>query len=225
MSRYYEAYDNRYRQIHKKNLSWASENPSPIVGEILKKYGISREDSMLELGCGEGRDARFLLEQGYSLTATDISPEAVRYCRERDPAHERAYQVLDAVNGGQVPEKFGFIYAEAVLHMLVLDEDRDQFYGFVRDHLSETGVALLLSMGDGEDEMQSDISQAFQDAKRIHEGTGQEVEVASTSCRMVTLEHFKREIARNGLVLLEMGTTAIEPDFPVITYAVMKADA
>lgn len=33
--------------------------------------------------------------------------------------------------------------------MFVLDEDRDQFYCFIRNHLKPNGIALVLSMGDG----------------------------------------------------------------------------
>ncbi len=29
--KYYNAYDDRYRQVHEQNLQWFGENPSPIV--------------------------------------------------------------------------------------------------------------------------------------------------------------------------------------------------
>ena len=48
---------------------------------------IDMEDSILELGCGEGRDAIHLLCQGYRVLATDISPEAIAYCRRLAPAY------------------------------------------------------------------------------------------------------------------------------------------
>ena len=37
---YYEAYEDRYRQIHSQALRWFSEEPSPIVIQILDRYGI-----------------------------------------------------------------------------------------------------------------------------------------------------------------------------------------
>ncbi len=46
--------------------------------------------------------------------------------------------------------------------MLVLDEDRNGFYQFIRSHLKSDGIALICSMGDGNYEMQSDISNAFE---------------------------------------------------------------
>lgn len=62
---YYEAYDDRYKQVHQKSLKWFSDNPSKIVDETIKEYGISKEAKIIEIGCGEGRDAIYLLENGY----------------------------------------------------------------------------------------------------------------------------------------------------------------
>lgn len=58
---YYQAYDNRYQQIHEQSLHWFSEEPSPIVLEIMKKYRVSKAAAILKIGCGEGRDAAYLL--------------------------------------------------------------------------------------------------------------------------------------------------------------------
>ncbi len=54
---YYKAYDERYKAIHGKNSTWAGEAPTPIGAEILQKYGIAKDASILEIGCGEGRDS------------------------------------------------------------------------------------------------------------------------------------------------------------------------
>ena len=83
MAKYYEAYEKRYRQVHEKSLSWASDKNSPIVLEMLKKYGNSDNTKILDIGCGEGRDCLFLLDLGYDIQALDISEEAIRYCKNK----------------------------------------------------------------------------------------------------------------------------------------------
>ena len=70
--KYYEAYDDRYRQVHERKLQWASDAPSAIVAQVLERFFVSAESKILELGCGEGRDAAYLLNRGYAVTATDI---------------------------------------------------------------------------------------------------------------------------------------------------------
>ena len=216
---YYKAYDERYKAIHQKGHSWAAENRTPIGLETIRKFAIVETAQVLEIGCGEGRDARAVLEAGFDLTATDISAEAIRYCKEHFPAYENRFRVMDCL-ADRISQRYDFIYAVAVVHMLVRDEDRDGFYGFIREHLKKTGLALILSMGDGEFEMQSDIRTAFQLQERNH--FSGKVQVAGTSCRMVSFPTFEAEIARNGLEIVEKGLCEAMPDFNSLLYAVVK---
>ena len=219
--RYYEAYDDRYRQIHSQSLQWFHDEPSPVVKETILKYGITKVQSILEIGCGEGRDAAPLLKEGYCLTATDISTEAVRYCRERWPRHADNFRILDCIRDTN-DATYNFIYAIAVLHMLILDPDREAFYRYYYDHLSDNGIGLICTMGDGSTERCSDIGNAFELQQRVHEQSGKTVHIASTSCRMVLQETFRDELVHSGLHPLEMGITAVESDFPQMMYAVVR---
>ncbi len=88
MKKYYEAYDERYKVAHSKGVSWSSDKSSPIVLDTMKKYKIHPLNSILEIGCGEGRDSKELLERGYHLFATDISKEAIQYCKNLFPLYK-----------------------------------------------------------------------------------------------------------------------------------------
>lgn len=221
VQKYYDAYDDRYRQVHEQNLAWFGIEQSEIVGKIIHDYSLTDEHRMLEIGCGEGRDAFPLLEKGYRLLATDVSPEAIAYCQKRMPGFAEHFRVLDCITG-RLDIDFDFIFAVAVVHMLVLDEDRDAFYAFIREHLNHTGIALICSMGDGGDECQTDPRTAFELQDRIHEQTGKAVRIARTSCRMVNFLNFHGELERNGLAVIRQGLTSIEPDFPQMMYAVVR---
>lgn len=83
MEKYYQAYDKRYQQIHNLKLQWSSDVVTPILQELTVQFGIRKTDKILEIGCGEGRDALWLLEQGYDILATDVSKEAISYCKRR----------------------------------------------------------------------------------------------------------------------------------------------
>lgn len=217
--KYYAAYEERYKTAHEQGVSWASNQNSPIVLEIIKKYNIQPEHELLEIGCGEGRDSRAILENGYHLMATDISREAVAYCKKTMPEFKEHFSVLDCLSD-HLDELFDFIYGIAVIHMLVLDEDRDGFYQFIYNHLKSDGLALICTMGDGEFEMQSDISRAFEIQERNHEsGT---MMVAGTSCRMVSFKTFDDELSRNGLKVIEKGITSALPEFSSLMFAVVQ---
>lgn len=218
---YYKAYDDRYRQIHCENLQWFSKEPSPIVSEVIADFSIEKYARILEIGCGEGRDAGYLLSQGYDVLATDVSEEAISFCRMIFSDYAEKFRVLDCITD-QSDGRFDFIYAVAVVHMLVLDEDRRGFYRFIREHLTRDGIALIGTMGDGSVERQSDISTAFDLQERTHEASGRTLKIAGTSCRMVNFTTFARELAENGLEIVRQGVTAVEPDFPQMMYAVVK---
>ena len=38
---YYEAYEDRYQQVHREGVQWFSDSPSKIVGQVIQKYGIN----------------------------------------------------------------------------------------------------------------------------------------------------------------------------------------
>ena len=217
--KYYAAYEERYKAAHEQGVSWASNQNSPIVLEIIKKYNIQSDHELLEVGCGEGRDSRAVLENGYHLMATDISKEAVTYCKKTMPGFKEHFSVLDCLSD-TLDKQFDFIYGIAVIHMLVLDHDRDGFYQFIYNHLKPDGLALICTMGDGEFEMQSDISRAFELQERNHEsGT---MMVAGTSCRMVSFKTFDDELRRNGLKVVEKGITSALSEFDSLMFAVVQ---
>lgn len=217
--KYYAAYEERYKTAHQNGVSWAGDRNSPIVLETIEKYNIRPGYDLLEVGCGEGRDSRAVLEGGYNLLATDISNEAIAYCKRMMPNFEQNFRVLDCLSD-KLDKLFDFIYGVAVIHMLVLDEDRNGFYQFIRHHLKPEGLALICTMGDGTFEMQSDIRQAFEIQERDHESG--KMMVAGTSCRMVSFKTFEDELARNGLEVIEEGITSALPDFNSLMFAVVK---
>jgi len=220
MKKYYEAYDERYKAIHEKGYRWTSEEITPVVYETIRKYDISVKDAILEIGCGEGRDASYLLQKGYRLLASDISPEAISYCRNLFPAYKNRFQVMDCLDSKD-ENHYDFIYSVAVIHMLLLNDDRKGFYRFIHDHLSEKGIALICTMGDGQSEMMTDIDDAFALQERDHPSG--KVTVAGTSLRMISFEHFEQELAQNGLQIIEKGLTSCLPEFNSLMYAVVKS--
>ena len=216
--KYYEAYEDRYKTAHERGVSWEQMKNTPIVMDIIKRYNLHTEQSLLEIGCGEGRDSVIVLEDGFNLMATDISLEAIKYCKKKMPDFESNFMILDCLSS-DLDEKFDFIYSVAVVHMLVLDEDRNGFYQFIHNHLKADGIALICSMGDGNYEMQSDISNAFELQEREHESG--KMMVAGTSCRMVSFSTFENELLRNGLKIIEKGITSAMPNFNSLMYAVV----
>lgn len=150
---YYKAYDQRYKQVHEKNMLWATTKNTKEVIDVIEKYKISKRDKILDLGCGEGRDASFLLNEGYNVTAIDYSNEAINKCNElTNNKYQENFKQLDIFKD-LLDDKFKFIYSIAVMHMFVLDIHRNKYLKFIYNHLEDSGLALICVMGDGKKSM------------------------------------------------------------------------
>lgn len=213
---YYQAYDNRYSTLHGQGIRWFGDEPTPLVLGTIRRLGLGPHARILELGCGEGRDAGAVLQAGYDLYACDVSPEAVRYCRQTYPDYADRFAVADCV-AGQPQGRYDFVYAVSLLHMLVRDEHRDAFCRYVAASLLPTGHALVCVMGDGDTQRSTDPAEAF-DLQPRHWGDTT-VLVAATSCRMVAMPHFVDELTRAGLQVESKGVLECD-QYGCLMYAV-----
>ena len=51
--KYYEAYDERYRQVHSENLQWFADAPSPIVEQIMERFQIQKMTGFWKLAAAK----------------------------------------------------------------------------------------------------------------------------------------------------------------------------
>ena len=78
MKKYYVAYEERYKQVHKEGLLWAIKEPTEEFVKWVKINRIPQTEEIYELGCGEGRDALFLAQNKYKVFAVDASKTAIK---------------------------------------------------------------------------------------------------------------------------------------------------
>lgn len=204
MKEYYKAYEDRYKKVHKETgLAWAGERPSPILKKLLKKHHANKDSSILEIGCGEGQNAIYLMSNGFNFEASDVSKEAIKWCKKQAKEMKldgKKFFVLDALDNN-LKKKYDFIYSVAVLHMLVGDEERNKFLTFVRDHLNEKGKAFIIVMGNGIVTRNTGTEEAFELAEKAFGDST--IQVAATSCRIVTWEEYLAELDRAGLNVID----------------------
>ncbi|MHC6591959.1 class I SAM-dependent methyltransferase [Arthrobacter sp. C152] len=84
------AWDERYRS---KPRLWSGK-PNP---QLVREAGGLRPGKALELGCGEGADAIWLAQQGWTVTAVDVSAVAL----ERARSHELAELARESVQASE----------------------------------------------------------------------------------------------------------------------------
>src|SRR5258708_3026732 len=78
-------WDQRYRSQEKRE---DEAGPTPLLIETAERL---QPGKALDLACGTGRNALWLAGRGWTVTAVDGAPEAIRILRKR--AQERGMQV------------------------------------------------------------------------------------------------------------------------------------
>ena len=80
-------------------VPWVKNSPHPYLQDWLENsIPQGKGCSALVIGCGLGDDAEALAELGYQVTAFDISPTAIAWCKERFPNSKVTYLVADLFN-------------------------------------------------------------------------------------------------------------------------------
>lgn len=111
-----ETVDNTayWNQYYKNRV--CSEEPSPFARYVATLVDPGRE--LVELGCGNGRDAVYLAAQGLQVTALDMSQEAIAQLQQRAIPNAR-FLCGDFVNSGvHRPEHYDYAYSRFTLHSI-----------------------------------------------------------------------------------------------------------
>lgn len=115
-----------------------------------KNY-IDPELPLLDLGCGNGRQTRFLAQHFKKVIGVDISPSAVEMAKlETGPEYNIEYRVFDGVdtaNAQSLHDQFGDlnIYMRGVLHM-IRKSDRAKFVESLRILIGERGTLYQIEL-------------------------------------------------------------------------------
>ena len=127
-------------------VPWAKNQPHPYLQEWLQTYPPQAQGkSALVIGCGLGDDAEILASVGYQVTAFDISPSAIAWCKKRFPESEVNYQVGDlfALNPTW-KNKFDLVFECRNIQALPLDV-RSQVIRAIATTVAPSGTLLVIT--------------------------------------------------------------------------------
>ena len=129
-------------------IPWADMTANPNLKAWLeagKVVGASR--SALVVGCGLGDDAELLADIGFRVTAFDISPTSVAWCRQRFPSSPVRYQVADLFDvPRQWRQTFDFVFEAYTLQVLPT-ELRRAAIGHLAECVAPGGTLLVITRG------------------------------------------------------------------------------
>lgn len=105
-----------------------------LLDQILKGR-FSADMKILDAGCGEGRNAVYLINGGYQVFGIDQNEMAIQYCRFMAKSLDKSYDVHRFQVGGleEIPfhtEAFDAVICSAVLHFA---QDETNFWQMINE--------------------------------------------------------------------------------------------
>lgn len=124
-------------EYYKKNL--APHEPSRFALDMLER--LVKEKTLLELGCGNGRDSIFFARNGLRVTAIDQAQNIIEDLNREYSNME--FLVDDFVESSLYSQReFDYIYSRFTLHAITKDEQGKVFNGVYRC-LKNNGQLLI----------------------------------------------------------------------------------
>jgi SAM-dependent methyltransferase len=141
-----------YKNDKNRNIFWDSTPERAALEDIQRfKPYMNPDLPLLDLGCGNGRQTRFLSRYYNRVIGVDISSSAIRLAIEETLERENIeYRVFDALNIEQAVElhqEFGDmnLYMRGVLHMIKM-HDRSKFISNLGILMGEVGVLYQIEL-------------------------------------------------------------------------------
>ena len=118
---------------------WGTE-PAELCYELIKLVPPGKGVKVLDIGCGEGKDAVFMAKQGYEVYAFDITENGI--AKTKRMAKENGVEInafIAEVNDFSIDETFDIIYSTGTIQYL--DDDRiDEFFEKVKRMTKPQGI-------------------------------------------------------------------------------------
>lgn len=157
------AYD--YEQLYR-------DNPEALGAptDVFVDFFLERSDTplrVLDIGCGQGRDAIFIGRAGHSVVGVDLSPSGIRDLNA--VSEKEGLDVLGIVadiTTFEADGMFDVVLIDRTLHMLQ-ESDRLSVFSGLLDHVDQDGWCLI-----------ADVRKNIKSFKRVAELHDQQWEIA-----------------------------------------------
>ena len=142
----YSAYNNDtsyYESYYQKEEYFWGVEPSTMCLKVLELIPPVRPIKVLDIGCGEGKDAVFLARCGYDVSAFDISEaglEKTKRLADRAHVHVRTFRA--DMWDYRLDVEYDILFSSGTLHY-IKPELRDEIIKNYESHVTYDGVIAL----------------------------------------------------------------------------------
>ena len=122
---------------------WGLE-PAPFLRDLLEIAGKNpAELKVLDIGCGEGKDAVYMAQQGCDVSAFDITQSGIR--KTKLLAEKRGVKInafVADINDFEISDKFDIVYSTGTIQYLFSDRI-EAFFEKIKDMVNVGGYVYF----------------------------------------------------------------------------------
>ena len=137
-----EDWDKFYQETKPEDLPWFTKKLESDLENEIKSRNITK-GKFLDLGTGDGTQARELAKLGFDVTGTDISETAID--RAKKLSKDINYLTDDILNSKLLASSFDFIFDRGIFHLFD-DSHRPKFVEQIKRILKDDGIYFLKCM-------------------------------------------------------------------------------
>lgn len=132
-------YDERYE---KEGYYWGLL-PNRICYDIMKLLPPIKPYRVLDIGCGEGKDAVFMAKCGYAVTAFDVSEQGIEKAKRLAEHNNVNVHFFKADIFDYHPEtEYDIIFCSGMLHFIPQSR-REELCSSLKSHTTDMGINAL----------------------------------------------------------------------------------
>ncbi len=133
----------KYEEKYKQDGYYWGITPNRLCYEIMKLMPPTKPYRVLDIGCGEGKDAVFLAKNGYQVTAFDLADSGLKKARDLASRNMAEVDFFQAnVNEIVLKDTYDIIFSSGVFHYLQ-QEKRKAFVEMLKEHTTEGGLNVI----------------------------------------------------------------------------------
>ena len=132
-----------YEEVYNNDEYFWGVEPSAMCLKVLELLPPTKPLSLLDIGCGEGKDAVFFARCGYKVSAFDISDAGIQKTKR---LAEKANVYVDVFKANildfRLERKYDILFSNGVLHH-VKPELRNEIFANYKEFTEDGGINVL----------------------------------------------------------------------------------
>lgn len=112
-------YRTQYEQLYQAEEYYWGLEPAAFLERIIAAKPPRRGMKILDIGCGEGKDAVYMAKKGYTVTAFDLTESGIEKTKKlaaQQGVRINAY--VDDINTFETDERFDIVYSSGTLQYI-----------------------------------------------------------------------------------------------------------